>query len=230
MAKNVLEIRKENHCTIHNRPCLNKDGAKENHIEITFMMLSIWASEISKAMASPTEPPTHPLFIYKHPSKTKSQISSSLLQQSDLSQQPNFIQQPTFIGQPYIPPISSSFYNPFLPYFSSQLYKLPLQVSFQSPFQSTVRTVLPEIDDFLKHVDESEGTIDYYQKFLFEFKQQKISVRLLSKLSNEDFQQCGVDTIGARETLREYAVKYNMFLTSSHNTLAEKTFSYNPML
>ncbi|CAG8560192.1 25031_t:CDS:2 [Dentiscutata erythropus] len=29
IARNVLEIRKENHCAIHNRPCLNKDGAKE---------------------------------------------------------------------------------------------------------------------------------------------------------------------------------------------------------
>ncbi|CAG8545150.1 26631_t:CDS:2, partial [Dentiscutata erythropus] len=77
IAKNVLEIRKENHCIIHNQPCLNKNGAKENHIEITFMMLSIWASEINKAMASPTEPPTHPLFTYKHLTKTK---TSSRLQ------------------------------------------------------------------------------------------------------------------------------------------------------
>jgi len=46
MAKNVLDICEANHCLIHNRPCLNKDGAKENHIEITFMMLSVWASEI----------------------------------------------------------------------------------------------------------------------------------------------------------------------------------------
>jgi hypothetical protein len=46
MAKNVLEIRTSNHCNIHNRACLNKDNNKESHIEITFMMLSIWASEI----------------------------------------------------------------------------------------------------------------------------------------------------------------------------------------
>ncbi|CAG8605993.1 24701_t:CDS:2 [Dentiscutata erythropus] len=103
IAKNVLEIHKENHCTIHNRPCLNKDGAKENHVEITFMMLSIWASEINKAIASPTEPPTHPLFAYKYLTKTKvsSQLQSSSIQfnQSNSMQQPNLIQQSDLMQQ-----------------------------------------------------------------------------------------------------------------------------------
>ncbi|CAG8636448.1 11352_t:CDS:2 [Ambispora leptoticha] len=82
IAKNVLEIRTKNHCIIYNRPCLNKDGAKENYVIITFMMLSIWASEINKAMASPTEPPTHPLFAYKYLRKAKisSQLQSSSMQ------------------------------------------------------------------------------------------------------------------------------------------------------
>ncbi|CAG8682470.1 11630_t:CDS:1, partial [Cetraspora pellucida] len=34
----------------------------------------------SKAMASPTEPPTHPLFVHKYSSKTKNQASSLSLQ------------------------------------------------------------------------------------------------------------------------------------------------------
>jgi len=46
MAKNVLEIRTANHCNIHNRACLKRDRSKEDHIEITFMMLSTWASEM----------------------------------------------------------------------------------------------------------------------------------------------------------------------------------------
>ncbi|CAG8765435.1 6787_t:CDS:1, partial [Racocetra fulgida] len=54
----------------------------------------------------------------------------------------------------------------------------------------------------------------YFQKFLLKFEQQQISVRLLSKLSNEDFNKCGVETIGARQTLREYAAKYNIIFTS----------------
>ncbi|CAG8832006.1 36320_t:CDS:2, partial [Gigaspora margarita] len=80
IAKNVLEIRKKNHYLIHNQPCLNKNSDKKNHIEITFMMLSIWASEINKAMASPTELPMHPIFAYKHQSKKRqSLLPSSIL-------------------------------------------------------------------------------------------------------------------------------------------------------
>ena len=46
MAKNVLEIRQHHHCKNHNRPCLNQNAPLNAHIEITFMMLSIWSSEM----------------------------------------------------------------------------------------------------------------------------------------------------------------------------------------
>ncbi|CAG8702248.1 16434_t:CDS:2 [Cetraspora pellucida] len=143
--------------------------AKENHIEITFMMLSIWASEM----------------------------------------------QPVYSGQPYA---VSPFYNSFqmFPlYISSQIYRTPFQTSIQMPSQSAIQTssqsatsitmTLPTIGDFLKQVDESEDTGNYYQNFLLKLEQQRILVRLLSKLSDENFEKCGIDTIGARETLREYA-------------------------
>ncbi|CAG8561814.1 3252_t:CDS:2 [Racocetra fulgida] len=183
MASNVLEIRKANHCKIHNRPCINKDGAKENHIEITFMMLSIWASEI--AIATPTEPPTHPLFAYQHSSKTK---ASSLLT-SPL--QSNLIQQPECSGQLYAVPLFYNQFQMFSPYIPSQIYETPFQTSIQIPSQSatSVGMTLPTISNFLKQVDE-----------------------------NENFEKCGVDTIGAQETLRHYAAKYNTVYTLPHNS------------
>ncbi|CAG8803217.1 24623_t:CDS:2 [Cetraspora pellucida] len=46
IAKNVLEIRKKNHCLIHYQSYSNKDSDKENYIKITFMIFSIWAFEI----------------------------------------------------------------------------------------------------------------------------------------------------------------------------------------
>ena len=95
---------------------------------------------------------------------------------------------------------------------------MPFHMLIQSSFQSTSRTILSTIEDFLKHVDECEGTGDCYQKFLFKFEQQRISVRLLSKLSDENFEKCDVDTIGAKQTLREYAASYNIAFTPSYNT------------
>ncbi|CAG8445234.1 17990_t:CDS:2 [Dentiscutata erythropus] len=128
IAKNVLDIHKENHCLIYNQPCLNKDSAKENHIEITFMMLSIWASEISKAMASSN-----------------------------------------------------------------------------------------------KH----EGTKNYYQGFLPKFNHQKTTIRLLPKLLNNDFEICGVNTIGKQQILREYAENYNSYFISNDTSSIEETSTYS---
>jgi hypothetical protein len=73
----------------------------------------------------------------------------------------------------------------------------------------TTRLTTPTISDFLKQIDEYEGTDNYYQSFLVELERQKISVRILSKLSDEEFEKCGVDTIGARQTLCDYAIRYN---------------------
>ena len=58
-------------------------------------------------------------------------------------------------------------------------------------------TKLPTISDFLKQIDENEGTDNYHQSFLAGLEKQKISVRILSKLSVEEFEKCGVDTISA---------------------------------
>ncbi|CAG8710100.1 14094_t:CDS:1, partial [Racocetra fulgida] len=37
------------------------------------------------------------------------------------------------------------------------------------------------------------------------FEKQQISVKHLGRLSDEEFKQCGVDIIGARRTLHDYA-------------------------
>lgn len=84
----------------------------------------------------------------------------------------------------------------------------------QTPTSQAIRSTIPTIGNFLKQVDIDEGTNDYYQSFLVKLEQQRISVRIISKLSDEDFEKCGVNTIGARQTLRDYATKYNI---SSYN-------------
>src|SRR5687767_88336 len=83
-----------------------------------------------------------------------------------------------------------------------------LEQTLISPAMTT-RLTTPTICDFLKQIDEYEGTDNYYQSFLVELERQKISVRILSKLSDEEFEKCGVNTIGARQTLRDYAIRYN---------------------
>ncbi|CAG8731612.1 27569_t:CDS:2, partial [Dentiscutata erythropus] len=187
IAENVTKIRTTNHCDLHNRACLNQNQGKENHVEITFMMLSTWASEINKGLATPMDPPTHPLFAYRL-SKTKSSNSQ--------------LSEPNIPTSSYMP---SPFYNPLHMHSN---FILPYSISEQTTF--TTRSFIPSIDDFLKLVDEKEDTGDYYQGFLAKFKQQRISVRILSRISDEEFKNCDVDTIGARQTLHYYAMKYNV--------------------
>ncbi|CAG8769701.1 15577_t:CDS:2, partial [Cetraspora pellucida] len=64
IAENVLEIQNAYHCNIYNRPCLNKENYKDLHVEITFMMLLIWAADINKRLATIETLLTHPLFSY----------------------------------------------------------------------------------------------------------------------------------------------------------------------
>ncbi|CAG8839347.1 24830_t:CDS:2, partial [Gigaspora margarita] len=75
--------------------------------------------------------------------------------------------------------------------------------------------------------NECEDTKDYYQRFLSKFEQQKITIRLLSKLSNNDFEKCSVDTISKQQTLHEYAENYNLFCTSNNTLSVEKTSTYS---
>ncbi|CAG8775717.1 1550_t:CDS:2, partial [Ambispora leptoticha] len=79
IAENVLKIRNAYHCNVHNRPCINKESHKDFHVEITFMMLSIWASDMNKGLATVKNPPTHPLFSYANIS-SKKRLPSSYLQ------------------------------------------------------------------------------------------------------------------------------------------------------
>jgi hypothetical protein len=140
----------------------------------------------NKGLATPINPPTHPLFAYRHPSKTKSSYLQPL-ENSSLSSNPNI-------------PFPS--YNPL-----SAFPLSPYPISYVSSFSS--RLITPTISEFLKQVDEDEGTNDYYQSFLTKLEEQRISVRILSKLSDEEFEKCGVNTIGARQTIRDYAIRYN---------------------
>ncbi|CAG8613399.1 18017_t:CDS:1, partial [Cetraspora pellucida] len=94
------------------------------------------------------------------------------------------------------------FANPYNPY-----QTLSLQTQTFQP-NSYVSPIIPTMAEFLKEIDKREETGHYYQDFLGNFEAQRISVKQLQRLTDERLDQCGVNTIGARETIREYAEKY----------------------
>ena len=62
--------------------------------------------------------------------------------------------------------------------------------------------------EFLQQIDEAEKTENYYINFLEGFENQRIKVKHLSKLTDIQFETCGVTAIGDIETIREAAQKY----------------------
>ena len=63
--------------------------------------------------------------------------------------------------------------------------------------------------EFLQQIDETEKTEDgYYLKFLEGFEKQRVKVKHLCKLTDAQFEACGVTAIGDIETIKEAAQKY----------------------
>ncbi|PKY57433.1 hypothetical protein RhiirA4_428987 [Rhizophagus irregularis] len=196
IAKNVTELRKETWCSIHNRHCL-KD--REPHVEISNMMFSTWATEMLNGLVTVKEPPTHPSFAYTRPPKNRTQFT--------------------------MPQFSNDIQNSINPFFSNLLQALVMPQFFQqSPSQllpqqpslqpfhqqpSSSQQPLPSMAEFLQQIDKTEGTEDYFFKFLEGFEKQRIRVKHLSKLNDTQFETCGVTAIGDIETIREAVQKYN---------------------
>ena len=146
-------------------------------------------------LASVKESPTHPLFAYTHSSKNRPQ--------STLPQYPNNL------AQNSVNPFFSNLFQALVtPHFFQQ--QLQDNTSFNAVASQplTSQQSLPSMAEFLKKIDETEKTDDYYFKFLNGFEKQRIKVKHLSRLNDVQFEACGVTTIGDIETIKEAAQKY----------------------
>ena len=67
---------------------------------------------------------------------------------------------------------------------------------------------LPSIKEFLKKLDKDEGDNGDFTQFIDAFNEQKITVRHINDLDNNEFQLLGVNTIGWRKTIQAAAKRY----------------------
>ncbi|CAG8669947.1 15646_t:CDS:2 [Cetraspora pellucida] len=197
------------------------------------------ASDMNKELATIESSPTYPLFSHsKISSKKFSQVTPSQEKASLISLLPKMqasppqtiisllshlqVQAPTVLPSlqiqaplvlltqqihlllvlsPSQPPLSSNLYNP---YQALSLHTQTIQPNLYISF------TLPTMAEFLGEIDEKEKTDYYYQTFLEKFEEQRILVKHLQKLMNEELEQCGINIIGAWQTLHKYAEKYQM--------------------
>jgi hypothetical protein len=105
-------------------------------------------------------------------------------------------------------PFFSNFFqtlmSPYLP--QSQLPPSP-SISYNSTVSQS-SLVQPSMAEFLQQIDEVEKTGDYYFKFLEGLEKQRIKVKHLYKMSDKQFEVCGITTIGDIETIKDAAKKY----------------------
>ncbi|CAG8610978.1 6724_t:CDS:2, partial [Racocetra fulgida] len=176
---------------------------------------------------------THPLFSHnnvlskrKQSSRLPYSHSQELLEKSPQTQKFLVLSLP-LLSQVQLPQQSSS---PLLPSHGNWVYGSQMLQSYQpllsalyNPYQtlshislqpqvirsnSNISLTIPTMIEFLKEIDENEGTGHHYQDFLSKFEKQKVLVKHLRRLTDKDFELCNIKTISERETLREYAEKY----------------------
>jgi len=67
---------------------------------------------------------------------------------------------------------------------------------------------VPSIEEFLKKLDKDEGDNGNFTQFISAFNEQKITVKHIKDLDDNEFQILGVKTIGWRKTIRAAAKQY----------------------
>lgn len=78
--------------------------------------------------------------------------------------------------------------------------------NFNNPLPSQLPT--PNIKEFFEKVDEDEGSKGDFIQFIDAFNEQKISVKHIKDLNDDEFQMLGVKTIGWRKTILAAAKQY----------------------
>ena len=67
---------------------------------------------------------------------------------------------------------------------------------------------IPSVKEFLEKVDKDEDNNRDFLQFIDAFDEQKISVKHIKDLNDDEFQILGVNTIGWRKTIRAAAKQY----------------------
>ncbi|RIA96648.1 hypothetical protein C1645_857584 [Glomus cerebriforme] len=70
------------------------------------------------------------------------------------------------------------------------------KISGLTPHQKAIEYPIPSVEEFLKKLDKDEGDNGDFIQFINAFIKQKITVKYIKDLDNNDFQVLGIKTIG----------------------------------
>ena len=89
----------------------------------------------------------------------------------------------------------------------SQISDHSTSVNLQISDHSSTRKIVPNMEDFLKNLDQEFGD-GKFTCYLTIFEEQEILVNQLSRLSDSEYISMGVTIIGRRQILHDEAKKY----------------------
>ncbi|CAB5395027.1 unnamed protein product [Rhizophagus irregularis] len=181
-----MELREQWHCSQDNLPCYVAPGI---NLKLTAKLLATWAECIMEGMATIEIAPTYPEFSAQHATKKNSHSSATLMSSQVF---------PTYPVQ----------YIPSLPPQYCVISRESLEPVSNLNELSQSQLPVPSIKEFLEKVDKDEGSNGEFTQFIDAFNEQKISVKHIKDLKDDEFQILGVTAIGWRKTIQAAAKQY----------------------
>jgi hypothetical protein len=146
----------------------------------------------------------HSVKVNKRNSLNVTDDSINYSQMATYSQYPQYFQYHP--QQIYYPPpqsiASSSLYN-----YSDHDSRRSSLISQTSSDQNLVKKTAPNMEDFLKCLDQEYGD-NKFTCYLSVFEEQEILVSQLTRISDSEYISMGITIIGRRQILRDEAKKY----------------------
>ncbi len=152
-------------------------------------------------------PPNHAIFSMMHSvkvtRKNSPNIDSHLQSMTTYSQYPQQMYYPSPFSYNY-PDCNSDIQRRTS---ISQISDHSISVNSQISDHSLTKKIVPNIEDFLKNLDQEFGD-GKFTCYLTIFEEQEILVNQLSRLSDSEYISMSVTIIGRRQILRDEAKKY----------------------
>ena len=145
--------------------------------------------------------PTLPDFAAQHATKKSTNPSTQttlMPSQQMLTAYPIQYAPPQYALPQYAPPL---YYSPYM--FSESLMSAS-NINSLPPAEISV----PTMEEFLQKLDKDEGDNGDFIQFIDAFNEQKITVKHIKDLDDNEFQILGVKTIGWRKTIQTAAKQY----------------------
>jgi hypothetical protein len=94
------------------------------------------------------------------------------------------------------------------PYYSPYMFSESLMSASNINSLPPAEISVPTMEEFLQKLDKDEGDNGDFIQFIDAFNEQKITVKHIKDLDDNEFQILGVKTIGWRKTIRAAAKQY----------------------